>query len=177
MALMYFFQMMLQSYRFVMWMDTSIRFKTADLDPLFQKAKRMGVLSRPNPHRVLTSLVHEDTFVFLQEPPCLYRQGAVLMGGFLLFHSEHKLITDYIIQPFVSCALIEQCMKTTHEPKELLQCPGNNFYHGCHRYDQAVLSVLILRLFTTSARNHEVEPQYMFVDRNSLKRLQQAWYV
>ena len=158
--------MMLQSYRFVMWMDTSIRFKTSDLDPLFEKGKLMGILSKPSSHRFLASRVHEDTFIFLKEPPCLYRTGTIFQGGILLFHSEHKLLYDYIIQPWVACALIEDCMKTRHEPKLILpNC--SDAYHSCHRYDQAVLSILIIRLFTESANDHVIDSKYIFVDRGS----------
>ena len=150
--------MMLQSYRFVMWIDTSIRFKTSDLDPLFVKGKRMGVLSVPFKPLFLASQTHEDTFIFLQEPPCLYWTGTMFQAGFMLFYSEHKLVYDYIIQPWVSCALIEECMKTRHGPNRIpYMC--RQIYHSCHRYEQSVLSILMIRLFTESANSHEIESE------------------
>ena len=158
------FQIMLQSYRFVMWMDTSIRFTTSNLDALFEKGKRMGVLSSPYRPLYLASQTHEDTFTFLQEPPCLYWRGTMFQAGILLFHSEHKLVYDYIIQPWISCALIEECMKTRHDPT-LIPHDCYQVYHSCHRYEQSVLSILIIRLFTDSAKDHEIERKYHFVYR------------
>ena len=153
--------MMLQTYRFVMWMDTSVRFKTSDLDPLFIQAKQQGVMSRHDVH-LLPSHIHEDTFQFLQEPPCLYRNLTEFQGGMLLFHSGNKLVYDYIFTPWLKCALIEECMKTKHPTGgKLLYCQSHKIYHSCHRYDQAVLSLLLYRMFRNSYMDHHIDHKYM----------------
>ena len=66
----FFSQIMLETYRFVVWMDTSIVFRTAELDDLFTKAREQGVMAR---HHSLAAHTNEQTFIFLQEPPCLFR--------------------------------------------------------------------------------------------------------
>ena len=145
---------MLQTYRFAMWMDTSIRFDTADLDPLFIEAKRQGVMSN-HVKFLLPSHVHEDTFLFLQEPPCLFRNFTELEAGMIMFHTDNKLVHKYIFIPWLKCALIEECMKTKLPTGDkMLKCKFHRVYHECHRYDQAVLSLLLYRLFPTSYADH-----------------------
>lgn len=158
-------KMMLQTYRFVMWMDTSVRFETSDLDPLFINAKKEGVMSRHDVH-LLPAHLHEETFIFLQEPPCLYRNLTEFQAAMLLFHSDHKLIYDYIFTPWLKCALIEKCMKTRKPTGgKLLYCKSNKVYHSCHRYDQAVLSLLLFRLFPNSYMSHIIEEGYINLHR------------
>ena len=158
--------MMLQTYRFVMWMDTSVRFKTPNLDPLFTQAKQQGVMSVHGAHLLATHM-HEDTFKFLQEPPCLYLNLTEFYGTFLLFHSDNKLAYDYIFTPWLKCALIEGCMKTRHPTGgKLLYCPEkHDKYHACHRYDQAVLSLLIYRLYQNSYIDHQIDEKYVAFER------------
>ena len=157
---------MLQTYRFVMWMDTCVRFNTPDLDPLFTQAKQHGVMSMHG-RNLLPTHLHEDTFKFLKEPPCLYRNFSEFYGGFLLFHSDNELAYNYIFTPWLKCALIEGCMKTRHPTNgKLLYCPKTQAkYHSCHRYDQAVLSLLIYRLYQNSYIDHIVDGKYVTFER------------
>ena len=97
----------------MLWMDTSTRFKTYRLDPLFLKAKQLGVMAR-RAKNLLASRTHEDTSNFLQEPPCLYKNLPVIQSGLVFFHSGNKIAYDNIFTPWVKCALIEECMKTKH---------------------------------------------------------------
>ena len=88
-----------------MWIDTSCRFKTSNLDPLFTKAKQHGLLSRHDTARKypLAAHLHEDTFLFLQEPPCLYKNYYDWQGGLIIVHGGHELIYNYIIQTWIKC--------------------------------------------------------------------------
>ena len=154
-------KMMLQKYRFVLWLDTSVIFGTSDLDPLFIQAKEQGVMS-PHDNHLLAAHTHEDTFRFLQEPPCLYRNYGEFSGRLLIFHSENALVNDYVIQPWVKCALIEDCMKTKHKTGgNLLYCQSHKIYHICHRYDQSILSLLMYRLFPESYMDHHINDTFL----------------
>lgn len=151
---------MLQTYRFVMWMDTSVLLRTADLDPLFIQAKEQGVMSRCDAH-LLASHTIEDTFLFLEEPPCLYKKYKEFIGRLLIFHSDHKVVNEYIIKPWIKCALTEECMKTKRDTGgRLLYCQSHKIYHSCHRYDQAILSLFIYRLYSDSYMDHHIEDKY-----------------
>ena len=151
---------MLQYYQFVMWIDTSIRFKTSDLDVLFVRAKKYGLLSRydTSGSYPLPSHLHEDTFLFLQEPPCLYKNYHDWQGGLIIVHGEHELIYKYIIQTWIKCALVEECMKTKQNiGGNMLYCKTHKFYHSCHRYEQATLGLFLHRLFPDSFNDYHLD--------------------
>ena len=126
-------------------------------------------LLRPNRKgswQQIPAYTHEDTFQFLQEPPCLYRNLTQFQSGLLLIHSDNKLTNDYIVTPWVKCALIEECMKTKNQiGPTLLNCQSSVIYHSCHRYDQAVLSLLIYRLFPETHLDHWIADKYVQFDR------------
>ena len=152
-------QMVLKTRRFVMWMDASIQFKKSDLDRLFIQAKQQGVMMWHNVWS-LPAHIHQDTFNFLQETPCLYKGFTEYHAGLILFHSGHETVKNYILDPWVKCALIEDCLKTKHDEETILKCPNHKEFHACHRFDQAVLSLLIFRLFHDSYKDHNIASSY-----------------
>ena len=144
----------------MLWMDTSTRFKTYHLDPLFLKAKQLGVMARRDKHS-LSSHTHEDTSIFLQEPPCLYKNLAEIQSGLVFFHSGNKIAYDNIFTPWVKCALIEECMKTKHPTGgKLLYCKSHKIYHACHRYDQTILSLLMYRMYNSTILDYHIDLKY-----------------
>ena len=149
-------QLMLQISQFVMWMDASVQFKTSKLNELFAQAKQYGVLMHHNQFS-LPAHVHRDTFTFLEESPCLFKDFTEYEAGLILIHSGHSVVKNYIIDPWVKCAVIEDCMKTKNNEMEIINCPSHTTFHMCHRFDQAVLSILIFRLFHRSYRNHNID--------------------
>lgn len=152
-------KMMLQKRQFVMWLDASVQLTKTNMDSLFLQAKKYGVMMWHNGFS-LPAHTHLDTFNFLEEPPCLYKGLKEWHAGLILFHTGHEIVKKYILDPWVKCALIEDCMKTKHDEMVIIKCPSNNDFHGCHRFDQAVLSILIFRLYHDSFRNHDVSMSY-----------------
>ena len=143
------FQLMLMEYNFVMWLDSSCRFITSELNPMFTKAKQNGILVKITQMSVVAH-THSETFLFLREPPCLYRNYLNAQTGLILVHSEVTFVYEYVFQTWVKCALVEECMKTKHNPDvSMLKCPSGNSYHVCHRPDQ-VLILFVYRLFPES---------------------------
>ena len=151
---------MLKNYEFVMWIDSSCRFKPSNLDPLFIKAKQNGLLSRYDDSGTypLVAHIHEDTFLFLKEPPCLYRNYFDWQGGLILVHSDVEVVYEYIVQTWLKCALVEECMKTTQKNNAALRrCTSTTVYHTCHRYDQATLGLFLYRLFADSYDDYHLD--------------------
>ena len=140
-----------------MWMDASIQFITPRLDELFIQAKQYGVLMYHNVWS-LPAHVNRDTFTFLGEPPCLYKNFTEYHAGLILVHigNYYSVVKNYIIDPWAKCALIENCMKTKNNEMDIIKCRSHKKFHTCHRFDQAVLSILIYRLFHSSYRNHDI---------------------
>ena len=151
--------MMLQTKNFVMWIDSSIRFLTPNLDSIFIQAKQLGIMAHQDVH-LLPSHVHEDMFEFLQEPPCLYRNFGEFSASLILIHRSSQIATDYIAKPLASCALIEHCIETKYPLSDIIACHSHKHYHACHRYDQAFLSLLLYRLYHDSHVNHNINQSY-----------------
>ena len=161
---MLFFQMVLQEYPFVVWMDSSLRFTTGNLQPLFDKAISSGIVQMFRNCSTILEHTHQDTFQILNEPPCLYNTPE-LGGGFVALYAKDYIL-DGILNPWTKCALIEACMVTTHEAREILKCPkrgSTKAYHQCHRYDQSVLGILVYRMFHDEMDKHLFpECEYMY---------------
>ena len=159
---LYSFQMALREHPFVMWMDSSVRFTTGNLQPMFDKALSSGIVlnfrkkTKRSPSIRLQT--HQDTFKFLNEPPCLYDRERMIEAGLIVLYPK-GYIFEGILNPWTKCALIEECLWTTRPIKEILKCWQNATVqtHRCHRYDQSVLNILIKRLFHDEMKRHLVD--------------------
>ena len=155
--------MVLKEYPFVMWMDSSVRFITGNLQPMFDKAMSSGiVLNLRNKTKRSPSIrqqTHQDTFQFLNEPPCLYDRELMIEAGLIVIYLKDDIF-EGVLNPWTKCALIEECMWTTRPISEVLKCWQNETvqYHRCHRYDQSVLNILMKRLF------HDVMDRHLVVE-------------
>ena len=140
-----------------MWMDSSIQFKTNDLDLFFIKGKKEGILAKYDGF-LLPSHTLQETFTFLHETPCVFRNSGEFSASLILFHNGNDIVRNFFIKPWVSCALIEDCMKTRRaEWSHLIikLCFTHQHYFACHRYDQAVFGLLMHRLFHDSYMEHD----------------------
>ena len=149
---------MLRYHRFVLWMDASIKFRTGDLDLLFAKAKKIGVLAKYDGY-LLAAHTFQDTVSFLGETPSVFRNSGEFSASVILIHSENKIIRNYFIRPWVGCALIKECMMTTRSDRSHFfnrLCFKHVHYHTCHRYDQSVFGLLMYRLFPLTYREHDI---------------------
>ena len=143
-----------------MWLDSSVTFNYPDLDELFTKTKESGILMLYNPYPIAAH-THQDTFTFLNETPCLFRQLKEFHAGCILINANHYIVKNFIILPWLKCALIEECMKTKQNEKDWLTCSLHNQYHACHRFDQSVLSLLVLRCFHDFVIDHAIPHKYI----------------
>ena len=135
-------QMVLKEYDLVFWTDTSIRFFTSDLDFHVKNVKRVGIHLINGGGKVYQR-TKKITFDKLGEKePCLFGYPEI-QAGFTLI-SRNPFTMKYIMKPWVSCALTKDCMVIKGN---VLYCRGKKEYHRCHRFDQSVLSIIILRLF------------------------------
>ena len=156
-------QLALNDYPFVMWMDASVLLRNNNLTWLFEKIKQQGVMAGEGGNNI-AARTKEQTFKFLQEPPCLYRRNE-FEGTFIAVY-QTQFVQEYFMKPWVSCALSIGCMVFDHLifPTLHLTCTSeDHFYHECHRYDQSVLSMLLNRLYHTDLENHMMK-RYTFYE-------------
>ena len=151
-----------------MWMDSSVRFTTGNLQLMFDKALSSGIVlnfrKRTNRSLSIRLHTHQDTFKFLNEPECLYDKEPMIEAGFILLYPKDHIF-EGILNPWTKCALIEECLWTTRPVREILKCSRNATIqtHRCHRYDQSVLNILMKRLFHDKMERHLVmECEYAY---------------
>jgi hypothetical protein len=165
---------MLKKYNFVMWADASINLngnKNAT-DIFFRKTKETGILvtrlggdSRSFYH------TKADTFKFLNESTCLFELHQTEATYMTIWKTSFTW--KYIIQPWLACALTENCMSHKNPPA-VLRCWGRRktSFHWCHRFDQSVLSIILQRLFDVN---------YDIIALNRLPRIgrieREQWFV
>lgn len=139
---------MLAEFNFVMWADASLNFfgsKNATYN-FFKAAKEVGILGSKRPNEFSTFYyTKKETFLYLNESPCLFSLGEI--GAGLITIWKTAFTWRYIVQPWLACALTENCM-SHQNPKSLLKCkPKIDSLHRCHRLDQSVLGIILQRLF------------------------------
>ncbi|KAL3842070.1 hypothetical protein ACJMK2_020135 [Sinanodonta woodiana] len=137
-------QLALQDYGSIMWMDSSVRF-VRSLEQVFKSAYKHGIqvtLSfAPNTTVSNTDL---QTFKTLGEEPCSFRNTMETYATWMILHST-PFIAEYVMKPWVSCALIPNCMVVDRVP---WSCDiDKSTYGACHRFDQSVLSIILNRLY------------------------------
>ncbi|XP_045215810.2 uncharacterized protein LOC123566048 isoform X2 [Mercenaria mercenaria] len=141
-------QEVLMEFGFVWWMDTSIRFRTNDIDSVIENAKKYSYLFTVSLNYLavgtLTKHTFKATFDFLREDRCKFKRFHEIWATTLLFHFDR--ITSIVVRAWVKCALNELCIA----PEGSLHKRGCNFQHDydgrCHRFDQSVLGIITRRI-------------------------------
>lgn len=156
--------MVANEYHFVFWMDASIRFLTDDLEATIGQARERGVLFTIGDGPVAMR-THPATFRYLKEEQCEFKSLNETYATFIIIYST-RLVTKYILKPWVSCALVLGCMLPDTRPGNHINCGHHGWvYHDCHRFDQSVLSILLYRLYTDDFEKHKIQLRYQICKR------------
>ncbi|XP_060607945.1 uncharacterized protein LOC132760071 [Ruditapes philippinarum] len=137
---------LLMEYGWVWWADSSVRYVTSDVDRALTYSKNNSVLFFT--YGVVFSVAqHTDvqTMEYLKEDRCKFRHFGEVEATFVLFHFDD--VTHTVVDVWAACALNENCIapEGTHLK---LSCRISKTSDGrCHRFDQAVLSILLRRLY------------------------------
>ena len=150
------FQQLLMEYGFVWWADSSVRFTSPDVEGALDYARNNSFLIFTY-HPVFAVAFHTDpnTMGYLGEDPCKFRHFGENEATFVLFHFDE--ISRVLVKAWAACALEEKCMCPRGTDRKLHCSAGREDDGMCHRFDQAVLSILFRRLY------HE-ENDYPLVD-------------
>ncbi|KAL3883566.1 hypothetical protein ACJMK2_029818 [Sinanodonta woodiana] len=160
-------QIVLNEYGFVMWMDASVRFRTGDLDSLFELAMKDGVkiISGGLGVGYRTDPV---TFKFLREDPCLFADKNEIQATFILIHRS-RFVIETIMRPWVSCALTSGCMYFPGS-QDRISCVNQKGLGFCHRFDQSIMSIILWRLYHADFGRALMPERFFDVQRDQTAR-------
>ena len=133
-------------FGFVWWVDSSVRFKTLNVENVFQDARIHGLLfnSSPENKRNIVESTDTKTFRYLGEDSCKFRNFLVPESNSVLVYFNS--ISREVIRAWARCALDKHCIA----PGGAKDCDVNMIDTGsCHRYENSVLGILASRLFNT----------------------------
>lgn len=144
--------MSLVEFGHIWWLDTSVRFKKAELVPVLDFVEKEGLLFSvnfdPNNALAITKQTSMKTFEYLREDPCKFRSFSETSATSFIMKFTKKV--DILVKAWVTCALNKDCI-APDEADNKINCNLTDTSDGrCHRFDQSVLSILIRRLYHTS---------------------------
>lgn len=139
-------QQLLMEFGFVWWADSSVRFITDDLDRALDYSRDNSFLIFTYaPILAVAFQTDPQTMQYFGEDPCKYRHFGENEATFVLFHYDE--ISRALVNAWAACALNEECM-CPKGTESKLGCNARREVDGrCHRFDQAVLSILFRRLY------------------------------
>lgn len=120
----------MRSYDSVLYLDSSIRFKSGELAPIFTTLKETGLLTQFIGLK-LTCYTNPQMFAWFNEEVKSYESFFTIEANILLFH--RNFLTTLMMKSWVTCALDENCIAP----------PGSRIGGccGCHRYDQDAITL------------------------------------
>ncbi|XP_052245606.1 uncharacterized protein LOC127854580 [Dreissena polymorpha] len=147
-----------KQHPFVVWMDASVRFTTRDLKNEFKDVQRVGVKASEG-YAPIAVRTHPNTFRFLQEEACAFKELNEFEATFIMIYGT-KFVSEFLLRPWVSCALAEGCLVPDHSPSEYINCDNPTVYFDCHRFDQSVLSILLHRMYSKDIEEHKMKHEF-----------------
>ncbi|XP_052801490.1 uncharacterized protein LOC128232143 isoform X1 [Mya arenaria] len=167
-------QLVARDHPFVIWMDASVRFITKDLQPWFDKVRNLGVLASVG-HAPVAMRTHPLTFQTLVEKQCTFREDKEFEATFIMIYGT-MFVREYFLKPWVSCALTKGCLVPDESPSKYINCNGDAskpHYFDCHRFDQSILSILLLRLYHENIQSHIMHHEFY----RFCKSADEEWYL
>ena len=147
--------MSLMEYGYVWWMDTSVRVTEPKLEPVLRIAESEGIVFSVNsdPKNILgiTKQTDLQTFDYLHEDPCLYRDYSESSATTLIVKSNP--VTYTLVKAWAICALNKDCISPPGTKYKKVCNLTEQTDGRCHRFDQSVLSILTSRLFHERIRS------------------------
>ena len=137
---------MLKQFPAFIWMDASVRFLPcfpSFIESLQSKFSKSGIVMLHHSPHTFYSVTNPNLYKYLPTDIERYKTLKSFGGGAVLF-GRNKDLVDSVIKWLALCSLEKNCaMPAGHS----LTCTGamgfNNRYMNCHRYDMAILGILL----------------------------------
>ena len=92
----------------------------------------------------------------LNTDPWLYDRKAMFGTAFVVIRAT-PYVVQYVLRPWISCALKLGCMVPTERAEKLRECDlSDAMYFRCHRFEQSTLSILIHMLYGEDEKKHAI---------------------
>ena len=130
---------------YLFWADSSIRF-VKDFESSLSKLDKFPVKGHRH-YPDIVQLTHAETLEYLNVTREAMQNVKGIEAGLVLYKTNE--VAMHIIDLWCDCAMHEDCIA----PKKALHVPcnfklvkrGATEYIGCHRFDQSVLNIVIVR--------------------------------
>jgi hypothetical protein len=146
------FQLALNEYGAVLWLESSTRFKTGDLSQAIKEAKETGIKIFGIKHAYSTySVTHPGMLKYLTtNMRRLKVSGQTQTAPMIIYHT--KEIEQKFMKWMVLCGLERFCLAPLLARR---RCNGlktnrassNARYLNCHRFDQSAMNILLKNMF------------------------------
>ena len=143
---MLLFQAIIPHADISVWVDTSIRFLNTSLDTFFTEVRSSGLLLSTSTFTV-GQLTSRTMFDYFDDPAaCPYEPYYQMMAGLIAVHNE-PFTRDIIFKTWFACAVDPKCMFTEYNKLQVICLNDIRMYSKCHRFDQAAISLILVKLF------------------------------
>ncbi|KAH9500855.1 hypothetical protein Btru_073165 [Bulinus truncatus] len=150
----------------VIWADASVRLLPLD-DNFFQDVRDKGLLiSLPSRfYRPISHHTDARTFDYFHIVPCSVTSYQELEATIIAFHQQ-PFITDLVTYAWALCALDANCMCPTGSVTNIRCDHRVRKYSKCHRFDQSVITLILLKLFHDNYSTFRFDPVYFLIKRS-----------
>ena len=157
-----------KDFEVILYGDASVRMLSSDMSPAINELIKFPFLSG-SPHDKIVGLTHDGMINYLHSPP-RHTMGTFTgtQGGVWLMWAN-SLMKRTVIPEWADCALHTECI-APEGGTQLYTCNlawraqySDGRYIGCHRYDQAAISMILARDFGLEIEKHIA--QYAISDK------------
>jgi hypothetical protein len=139
----------------LIYVDTSIRFHSNKLGPMFETLNEVGLMTQYIGLKLIC-YTNPRQFEWFGEQARSYEELFSIEAGLLFFHET--FLSSLILKAWLTCALDVNCIAPAGSRSSAC-C-------GCHRYDQDALTI-VSSFFFAHPRTYEHLPAYSFTKAES----------
>lgn len=147
----------------VLWMDTSVRFKTGNLSLTLDKVYASGgiLIFRRQIHSNFEA-THSRMYHYLPISASHASKTTQCGAGSIYIH-RNELLYNRIIAWWVLCALEDDCIAPILQLKCYFKGPA--VWAKCHRYDQSALNILVAHHFKCNESKYSSRHRQLMIKR------------
>lgn len=157
----------LKDHETVIYIDTSIKFTTNEINHIVETVKDVGMLSRYIGLNI-KCFTDDRMFEWFHESPDSFSNVYSLEANLLIFH--RSFLTSLVMKAWVSCALDRDCIAP---PGAHIYGGPSNWINGCsakscgcHRFDQDALAI-VSTFFYGFPEDYEVKPAFTLTNKEN----------